>query len=103
MPIELSIAMYLLWMQLGLAFMAPMLVAVFSTVGIIWMAQYIGNAQKRWIEGIQTRVDVTASMLGSMKVGCFQKLIVTILMSLLRVLKCLVSQTGLLLSFSSCE
>ena len=32
------------------------------------MAKYMGNAQKVWIEGIQTRVDVTASMLGAMKV-----------------------------------
>ena len=32
------------------------------------MAKYMGNAQKVWIEGIQTRVDVTASMLSSMKV-----------------------------------
>jgi ATP-binding cassette subfamily C (CFTR/MRP) protein 1 len=33
------------------------------------LARYIGNAQKVWIEGIQTRVDSTASMLGSMKVS----------------------------------
>ena len=33
------------------------------------MAKYMGNAQKVWIEGIQTRVDVTASMLSSMKVN----------------------------------
>ena len=32
------------------------------------MAKYIGNAQKTWIQGIQTRVDVTAAMLASMKV-----------------------------------
>jgi hypothetical protein len=36
--------------------------------GIAMMAKYMGTAQKVWIEGIQTRVDVTASMLGSMKV-----------------------------------
>lgn len=33
------------------------------------MAKYIANAQKRWVRGIQTRIDVTASMLGSMKVS----------------------------------
>jgi hypothetical protein len=31
------------------------------------LASYIGEAQKRWVRGIQTRVDVTASVLGSMK------------------------------------
>jgi len=66
-PIELGIALYLLQRQLGLAFLAPGLVAFISTGAILIMARYIGNAQKIWIEGIQTRVDVTASMLSSMK------------------------------------
>jgi ATP-binding cassette subfamily C (CFTR/MRP) protein 1 len=44
-------------------------VAFGSTAGILGLARYIGNAQKIWIEGIQTRVDSTASMLGSIKVS----------------------------------
>jgi len=39
-----------------------------ATVAIMQLANYIGNAQKIWVRGVQTRVDVTASMLGSMKV-----------------------------------
>ncbi|KIM99556.1 hypothetical protein OIDMADRAFT_125496 [Oidiodendron maius Zn] len=66
-PIELGIALYLLHMQLGLAFLATAVVTLFSTTGILIMAKYMGNAQKIWIEGIQTRVDVSASMLSSMK------------------------------------
>ncbi|RAL60312.1 hypothetical protein DID88_000088 [Monilinia fructigena] len=66
-PIELSIAMYLLYRQLGLAFLAPCSVALVCTAGILTMAKWMGNAQKIWIRGIQTRIDVTASMLGSMK------------------------------------
>ncbi|KAL2673757.1 hypothetical protein Neosp_012201 [[Neocosmospora] mangrovei] len=31
------------------------------------LANHMGKAQKKWVRGIQTRVDVTASMLGSMK------------------------------------
>lgn len=68
-PIELGIALWLLETQLGLAFLAPALVAFISTISILVMAKYIGNAQKIWIQGIQTRVDVTATMLGSMKVS----------------------------------
>lgn len=68
-PIELGVAMYLLYRQLGLAFLAPFSVAVICTAGILTMAKWMGNAQKIWIRGIQTRIDVTASMLGSMKVG----------------------------------
>jgi hypothetical protein len=43
-------------------------VAFISIAGILGIAKYMGNAQKVWIEGIQTRIDVTASMLSSMKV-----------------------------------
>lgn len=68
-PIELAIALYILHMQLGLAFLAPAVVAIFSTSVIMMMAKYMGNAQKIWIQGIQTRVSVTATMLSSMKVG----------------------------------
>jgi ATP-binding cassette subfamily C (CFTR/MRP) protein 1 len=64
----LGIALWLLERQLGLAFLAPAAVAFISTAVILMMAKYIGNAQKIWIQGIQSRVDVTASMLGSMKV-----------------------------------
>ena len=52
-PIELAIAMYLLYRELGVAFVAPMLVALLGMFGVLFMAKYIGNAQKRWIRGIQ--------------------------------------------------
>lgn len=68
-PIELSIALYLLYRQLGLAFLAPAAVAFLSTASILIMSKYMGRAQKVWMEGIQTRVDVTAGMLSSMKVS----------------------------------
>ncbi|RFU28601.1 hypothetical protein B7463_g7731, partial [Scytalidium lignicola] len=66
-PIELGICLWLLYRQLGLAFLAPTVVAILSMAGAMLLARYIGNAQKIWIQGIQTRVDATASMLGSMK------------------------------------
>lgn len=66
-PLELAVAMYLLNRQLGIAFLAPAFVALLSTLGIIAMSGAMGNAQKYWIEGIQTRIDVTASMLAAMK------------------------------------
>ncbi|WAO95847.1 Hypothetical protein NCS54_01349200 [Fusarium falciforme] len=66
-PIECGVALFLLYRQLGLAFLSPMIVAIVATVGIMQLAKHMGKAQKRWMRGIQTRVDVTASMLGSMK------------------------------------
>lgn len=44
------------------------LFSLIQTCGITIIEKYIGNARKVWIEGIQTRVDVTASMLSSIKV-----------------------------------
>ena len=67
-PIELGIALWLLQRQLGLSFLAPAAVAIISALCTVWISQYIGNAQKIWNKGIQTRVDVSTSMLGSMKV-----------------------------------
>ncbi|KAL2015583.1 hypothetical protein VTK56DRAFT_5216 [Thermocarpiscus australiensis] len=66
-PIECGVALYLLYRQLGLAFLAPMIVSIIATAAIMQLAKHIGNAQKKWVRGVQTRVDVTASMLGSMK------------------------------------
>lgn len=67
-PVELGIAVYLLQRELGVSFLAPTGVALISTVSVIGVSRYVGGAQKAWNQGIQTRVDVTASMLGSMKV-----------------------------------
>ncbi|KAK3942168.1 P-loop containing nucleoside triphosphate hydrolase protein [Diplogelasinospora grovesii] len=66
-PVECGVALYLLYRQLGLAFLAPMVVSIVATLAIMQLAKYIGNARKKWVRGIQTRVDVTASTLGSMK------------------------------------
>ncbi|KAH7346292.1 putative ATP-binding cassette transporter [Rhexocercosporidium sp. MPI-PUGE-AT-0058] len=66
-PVELGIAIYLLQRELGVSFLAPTGVALISTLSVIALSKYVGGAQKAWNEGIQTRVDVTTSMLGSMK------------------------------------
>lgn len=68
-PIELGIALFLLYRQIGLAFLAPAGVALISTACILLMSNAMGRAQAVWMQGIQTRVGVTASMLASMKVG----------------------------------
>jgi ATP-binding cassette subfamily C (CFTR/MRP) protein 1 len=67
-PIELGIALFLLQRQLGLSFLAPAAVAIISTASTVLISQYIGNAQRIWNKAIQTRVNVSASMLGAMKV-----------------------------------
>ncbi|RDW71574.1 cyclic peptide transporter [Coleophoma cylindrospora] len=66
-PVELGIALWLLQRQIGLSLLAPAAVAILSAVGTMWISNYIGSAQKIWNEGIQTRIDVSTSMIGSMK------------------------------------
>ncbi|CAG7955917.1 unnamed protein product [Penicillium olsonii] len=66
-PIESAVAIFLLYRQLGLAALAPIVVAILATGTIFQLARFIGIAKKRWMRGIQTRVDVTASALASMK------------------------------------
>lgn len=85
-PIEVGIALWILYRDLGFAFIGPAILAICellfhvwynsvltqdpvgATGGIIGMANIMGNAQKTWIQGIQTRVDVTSAMLSVMKV-----------------------------------
>lgn len=66
-PLELGVAIFLLYRQLGIACLAPAGLSLFSAVGILSIANATGQAQKNWMKSIQTRVDVTATMLGSMK------------------------------------
>jgi hypothetical protein len=72
-PIESGVAIFLLHRQIGLAALAPVVVAIVATTGTLQLAQFIGPAKKRWMKGIQTRVDVTAAVLASMKVRIQQK------------------------------
>lgn len=66
-PLELAIVIYLLTRQLGIVALVPATLSFISTVAIISMAKSMGHAQKIWMKSIQTRVDVTSTMLGSMK------------------------------------
>jgi ATP-binding cassette subfamily C (CFTR/MRP) protein 1 len=65
--------MWLLYRQLGLSFLSPAAIAVISTACVMALSAPVGGAQRRWNEGIQTRVDITTDVLNSMKVSsCLQ-------------------------------
>lgn len=66
-PLELVIVIYLLTRQLGIVALVPAILSLISTVAIISMAKSMRRAQRIWMKSIQTRVDVTSTMLGSMK------------------------------------
>ncbi|KAL5338628.1 P-loop containing nucleoside triphosphate hydrolase protein [Aspergillus crustosus] len=66
-PIESAVAIYLLYRQLDLAALAPVVVAILATTSLLQLARFIGTAKKCWMKGIQTQVDVTASVLTLIK------------------------------------
>lgn len=65
--VEVGIAVYLLYIQLGLSCIAPAAVFVVCGGGMFFLTTWLPSAQKRWVEGIQYRVSFTATMLGSMR------------------------------------
>ena len=65
--IEVVLALWLLEAQMGLATLGPFVVAVSVVLGVFILSTYMSRAQKAWMEGIQTRIDVTSKMLEAMK------------------------------------
>lgn len=65
--IEIGIAMFLLYLDLGAACAAPAIVYVLQLVGTAWATNVISAYQKRWLDAIQTRVSFTSGLLHSMR------------------------------------
>ncbi|RDL30478.1 Uncharacterized protein BP5553_10356 [Venustampulla echinocandica] len=65
--VQIPLALYLLWRELGVASMAPLGVAILCMLGAVAISSLAGARQAIWLEAIQTRVDATAQMLGTMK------------------------------------
>lgn len=66
-PLEIALAIWLLQKEIGIALLGPLFITIIAVSGPFFMAKYMGNAQKVWMERIQTRIDTTAKMLQSMK------------------------------------
>ena len=59
--------MYLLQAQIGIAFLAPLIVSCMATGFTAYLTPKITAVLKTWMEAIQSRVSVTSDMLGSMR------------------------------------
>jgi ATP-binding cassette subfamily C (CFTR/MRP) protein 1 len=66
-PLQISLAIWLLQTQVGLALLGPLLIAAIAVSGPFMISKHMGKAQKVWLERIQTRIDATAKMLHAMK------------------------------------
>ncbi|KAK0634859.1 putative ATP-binding cassette transporter [Bombardia bombarda] len=64
---EVAIAIWLLARQISVASVVPLVVCIASVAAASPVAARFGPAQREWVECVQRRVAVTASMLGDMK------------------------------------
>ncbi|KAI0906085.1 P-loop containing nucleoside triphosphate hydrolase protein [Ustulina deusta] len=65
--IQLSIATYLLYLQLGAVFVVLLILSIVGTLLSGQIADRVSKSQKTWLEAIQTRINFTSEILGSMK------------------------------------
>ncbi|BAE64600.1 unnamed protein product [Aspergillus oryzae RIB40] len=65
--VEIPIALYLLWRQLGVASIAPIIVVFICMAMSLLISGLAGPRQQVWLEAIEKRVDITAKVLGSVK------------------------------------
>lgn len=65
--IEVAIASYLLYLKLGAAFAAPLVVVALSFVAISVVVNFTGPAQRRWMARVQKRVGLTSTVIAGMK------------------------------------
>lgn len=66
-PIDISLAIWLLQKEVGIALLGPLFITIIAVSGPFLIAKHMGKAQKIWLERIQTRVDATAKMLHAVK------------------------------------
>ncbi|KAF4630786.1 hypothetical protein G7Y89_g7350 [Cudoniella acicularis] len=65
--IEIGLAIYLLYRQLGVACAVPIGVAIFSMFGSIVASGLVMQRQALWLQAIEKRITATTAMLGAMK------------------------------------
>ncbi|KAF4965252.1 hypothetical protein FSARC_6931 [Fusarium sarcochroum] len=66
-PIEIGIAIYILYSQIGLAFIAPIITSLIFICVPVALRGVSASAQKDWLESIERRVAIIASVLSNMK------------------------------------
>ncbi|KAM7196129.1 P-loop containing nucleoside triphosphate hydrolase protein [Naviculisporaceae sp. PSN 640] len=65
--IQVGIASWMLYQQLGVAFVAPMALVAACSVGMAVLMRFTGDSQKKWMAEVQRRVGLTSTVIASMK------------------------------------
>lgn len=65
--IQVALAGWMLYNQLGVVFVAPMGVVLVCFTGLVILMKFTGDSQRGWMAGVQKRVGLTATVIASMK------------------------------------
>ncbi|KAI5231758.1 multidrug resistance-like protein [Aureobasidium subglaciale] len=65
--IQAALASWLLYKQIGVLFVAPIGVVLASFAVLMVSMKFAGDSQRSWMAGVQKRVGLTATVIGSMK------------------------------------
>lgn len=65
--LQASLAAWMLYNRLGVAFLAPIGLVVAGFIALAFLARYTGESQRRWMAAVQERVGLTATVISSMK------------------------------------
>lgn len=65
--IQVALASYMLFNQLGVVFIAPIGVVIACFIGLVILMKFTGDSQRNWMTGVQKRVGLTATVIASMK------------------------------------
>ncbi|KAH8666519.1 putative ABC multidrug transporter [Xylariales sp. PMI_506] len=65
--IEVALASWLLYQELGAAFVAPIVVVICCFLSVSYLVRYTGPSQKVWMAAAQRRVGLTATVIANMK------------------------------------
>jgi ABC-type multidrug transport system fused ATPase/permease subunit len=65
--VQAALASWLLYNQLGILFVAPIGLVLVSFTLLVISMKFAGDSQRAWMVGVQKRVSLTATVIGSMK------------------------------------
>jgi ABC-type multidrug transport system fused ATPase/permease subunit len=65
--VQAALASWLLYRQLGILFVAPIGVVIVCFTVLVMFMKFAGDSQRTWMSGVQKRISLTATVIGSMK------------------------------------
>ncbi|KAI1841042.1 hypothetical protein JX266_012761 [Neoarthrinium moseri] len=65
--IQVGCAMYILYGQVGVVFVAPIVISIVSCIAAVGLSSFAGAFQASWMESLEKRIATTSALIGSVK------------------------------------